>query len=177
MAGVDWGFNNPAAIVVAKVKDAAFYILDEWKERGKTTAEIIDQCKVFKRKYGVQLWFPDPAEPDRIEEMKRASLSIGATNKDVAMGLSHVNSLIREKRLFVHDRCRELIDEMSQYHYEEDTDGKNNREAPVKDNDHLCDALRYMCMGHRPQDPGRRRAVMLNRMKKRKDILKDKHFE
>lgn len=153
IGGIDWGFHNPTGILVIKVKDARFYVVDEWKESGKTTAEIVNQVKEFARKHEVVIWYPDPAEPDRIEELRRGSLRIGETNKDVPVGLSHVESLIREKKLFISNRCEQLLDEMTQYHFEEGTDGKPLKELPVKMNDHLCDSLRYACMGYRPTDP------------------------
>lgn len=153
IGGVDWGFNNPAAIVIIAVKDAIYYILDEWKEAGKTTEEIVYQAREFKDKYAVDLWFPDPANPEKIEEFKRKSLRCGMTNKDVSLGISEVKRLINEQRLFVGDGCNEFLDEINQYHWEEPKDGRNEKEQPVKFNDHIMDAFRYACMGYRPSAP------------------------
>lgn len=153
IGGIDWGFNNPSAIIVMKIKDARYYVVDEWKEQGKTTAEIVGAAKELGRKHNVTMWYPDPAEPDRIEEFKRSGLRIGEVDKDVPMGLSLVGQLIREKRLFIVDSCRATLDEIEQYHYEEGIDGKPFKELPVKWNDHLCDALRYASVGYRAIDP------------------------
>ena len=153
IGGIDWGFHNASAVSIAFIKDATYYIVDEWKEKGKTTPEIIAEAKRFQKLYNVAVWFPDPAEPDRIEEMKRAGLHVGSTNKDVPLGLSYVSSLIREQRLFVHERCKEFLDEASQYVFEKNADEKENRESPVKFNDHICDSVRYLCMGYRPLEP------------------------
>lgn len=153
IAGVDWGYENPAAIVIGVVKDAVFYVVDEWKRSKLTTSEIIAQMKTFKDKYQVQLWFPDPAEPDRIEEMKRAGLSVGETSKDVEAGIGRVGSLLRDGKLFIANTCHETLDEFSQYHYPEGEEGREAKEAPVKFNDHLLDALRYLVQGYFPTDP------------------------
>lgn len=141
IAGVDFGFTNPTGILIGKVKDGHLYITAEWKREKKTTPEIIDQCKLYDGRNHVRKWYPDPAEPDRIEEMKRAGLYCGDVNKDVEYGISVVKGLVKEKRFHVSDDCVELLDELEQYHYE---DGE---EVPVKENDHLCDALRYMVVG------------------------------
>lgn len=151
--GVDWGFHNPTGLLAIYEKDATYYVLEEWKQPQKTTAEIIQEAQSMTRLHGVKRWFPDPAEPDRIEEMKRGGLNVGMTNKDIAAGLSFVASCIREKRLFIHERCVELLDEIEQYQWEETPEGKQDKERPKKVNDHLCDALRYALMGHRPRDP------------------------
>lgn len=162
IGGLDFGFNNPAAIDIIVVKDAVYYLVDEWKAAGKSTAEIIEQCKVFEERYGVDVWFPDPAEPDRIEEMKRAGLHCEATTKDVKAGLTHVSSLIQTERFFVRNNCEKFLDEADGYHYKEGTD------KPVKKNDHLCDAMRYAVMGYRPVDPVKRADMQLRRLERRK---------
>jgi phage terminase large subunit len=153
IGGVDWGFNNPAAIVIIKVKDAVYYVVDEWKASGRTTKEIVEQAKEFKDKYNVGIWYPDPAEPDRIQEFKEQGLGCGETKKDIGLGVSEVQRLIGEERMFIADSCIETLDEMNQYHWNEPKDGRNDREVPVKFNDHLMDALRYACMGYRAREP------------------------
>lgn len=163
IGGIDWGFHHSAAIVVARVKDARYYVVDEWKAEGKTTSEIAAVALEFKKRYNVDVWYPDSARPDLIEEFKRMGIRCGDTNKDVLIGLSHVGSLMREEKLLIGKNCTELLDEMSQYHYDEGIDGKPLKEAPVKINDDLCDAMRYMCMGHRPPDPSVIRARELAR--------------
>jgi hypothetical protein len=54
-------------------------------------------------------------------------------------------------RLFVFNTCVNLLDELSTYRWQElsaNQEGKRNqREDPVKLNDHACDALRYLVMG------------------------------
>lgn len=141
IAGVDFGFNHPTGILIGKLKDNVLYITDAWKQSGKTTPEIISQCKYFDRQQKVQRWFPDPAEPDRIEEMKRAGLYCEEVNKDVEYGISVVKGLIKNKRIYINENLTDLFDELDQYQYEKGT------EMPVKEMDDLADALRYMVVG------------------------------
>ena len=141
--GVDWGFRNPAAIVVLYLRDKVWYIVDEWKKAEQTTAEIIQVLKNKISEHKVTRIFPDPAEPDRIEECKRAGLPVMETNKDIKGGVSYIQQLIKEKRFIVCDNCVDTLNELSMYHYPEPKDGKPAEDVPEKFNDHLCDSLRY----------------------------------
>ena len=141
VGGVDFGWVHPAGVIIVKQRGEYIYIVDEWKKIKKTTPEIIQQCKIFDNKHKIRKWYPDPAEPDRIEEMKRAGLFCDETNKDVTFGISVVKGLIKEKRLFIAEHCLETWREFERYMYEEGS------EEPVKEDDHLLDALRYAIIG------------------------------
>lgn len=155
VAGIDWGFEHPAAIVVLYVKEGAYLVADEWCQSGKSMAEIIEVAKDLKKKHGITMWFPDSARPDLIDEFKRASFSCGETSKDVVLGLSHVAGLVHQKRLFVVNSCSGLLNEMDRYQWEKGVDGRPHKERPIKIQDDLCDALRYALMGYRTNEPKR----------------------
>jgi len=141
--GVDWGFRNPAAIGVWYLKDNAWYKVDEWKQSERTTAEIIQVLQNKLSEHKATKIYPDPAEPDRIEECRRAGLPVMETNKDIKGGVSYIQQLIREKRFFIGNNCRETLDEISMYHYPEPQEGKVEKDLPEKFNDHLVDCDRY----------------------------------
>jgi len=148
--GIDWGWRNPAGIIVACRYDDAWYVVDEWKKEQQTTADILQVASNMAKEYKVQRVYPDPAEPDRIMEAKRERLPVYDTNKDILGGLSTVRQLIYEKKFFVYNKCKETIDEMSMYHYPQSglDEGKEDKELPEKFNDHLMDALRYAIYSH-----------------------------
>jgi phage terminase large subunit len=147
--GVDWGFRSPAAVVVLYYFDRVWYVVDEWKRAEKTTSEIIQVIKNKVAEHRAERVFADSAEPDRIEESKRASIPMYEANKDVLGGLSFVKQLIFEGRLRVYKTCEQTLDEMSMYHYEEPgINEKEPREEPVKFNDHIVDGLRYAIYSH-----------------------------
>ena len=138
--GLDFGFHNPAAGVVIKVtSDNVFYVTDEYYESGKTQDELEDDLKVLQQTAPYRQVYPDPAEPDRIAAMKKHGFYVKTVDKNVALGIDLVRELIRKKQLFVFDRCRNVLDEINYYHY----DSEKPKEEPVKDKDHLMDALRY----------------------------------
>ena len=149
-AGIDWGFRNPAAIPVGALWDNAWYIIDDWKESGRTTAEIIQVAKNKVSEFRIQRFYPDPAEPDRIKECKNAGLNIADTNNDVIGGISTIQQLIKDKRFFVFDICRNWLDEQSKYHYPEGQEGKPFKDEPEKIDDHLMSGTRYLIYSYQP---------------------------
>ena len=141
LVGIDWGYTNPAAIgVIDKDRDGHFWVTSEYYKRGKTTAELIE----YARSLGGNGYYADPAEPDRNEELKRAGLNVREVNKDVVAGIDAVRNLFKANRIHIHSSCVNLIAELETYSYKPSTPGKNEPEEPVKEDDHMCDMLRYV---------------------------------
>lgn len=141
LVGVDWGWTNPAAILkVVRDTDNNFYVTEEWYKTEKTTDEIIEVASSFKgHKY-----YPDPAEPDRIDLMRKAKLNVRDVSKDIEAGISAVQELFKTNRLFIHASCTNLIWELETYAYPDKKEDHNESELPIKENDHALDALRYV---------------------------------
>lgn len=140
IAGVDFGFTNPSVILrIEHDSDNHYWITREWYRTNQTTPELIETAKHM----GVGTFYPDPAEPDRIEEMKRAGLSCREVSKEIEAGIASVQNLFRTKRLHVHKSCINTISELESYRYPDKKADKNTPELPVKEHDHAMDALRY----------------------------------
>lgn len=141
LVGIDWGWTNPAVVLkVVKDTDNNFYITEEWYKTERTTAEIIEIAKSFKG----NRYYPDPAEPDRIEEARRAKLNVREVSKDIEAGISAVQELFKSNRIFIHSSCLNLISELETYSYPDKKPEKNEAELPIKENDHAMDAMRYV---------------------------------
>lgn len=139
--GIDFGHTNPAGILtVYKSRAGVYYVTDEYYERGKVQSELNQEMLSRKCEY----WYPDPAEPDRIEEMRRAGLSILEVSKNVTAGIDTVRALFKQNRIFIHVNCPNLIWELETYRYKPKRADSNDPEEPIKENDHLCDTLRYI---------------------------------
>jgi phage terminase large subunit len=82
--------------------------------------------------------------PDRVEAMKRKGFYTREVDKNVMLGIDRVRQLIRKRQLFIFDNCKNTIDEFNSYHY----DPEKLKEEPVKENDHLMDAIRYAVYNH-----------------------------
>lgn len=140
IAGIDFGYTNPTCILVIKRDyDNNYWVIGEWYKTGKVNAEIIEYAKTL----GLNQCYPDPAEPDRIEEMKRAGLNCRDVSKDIEKGIDSVINLFKTNRLKIHKDCVNLIWELETYAYPPGKTGQNKNELPIKENDHAMDALRY----------------------------------
>jgi PBSX family phage terminase large subunit len=138
--GVDFGFTNPTAVLtIDKDRDGTYFVVSEWYKPGKTNIEVIE----YARSQNPNALYPDPAEPDRIEEMRRHGLNVREVSKDIEAGVTKLQELFRANRIKVHPSCMNLISELESYAYPERKPNKNEPETPVKENDHACDALRY----------------------------------
>ncbi|MFB3306883.1 hypothetical protein Q7C20_26980, partial [Pseudomonas sp. AMR01] len=61
---------------------------------------------------------------------------------DVNDGLRTIASLFDAGLLIVHESCESLIEEIEGYVWDPDK-SKKGEDAPLKEADHWCDALRY----------------------------------
>ena len=175
IGGIDWGWASPAAILVAIIKDNKYYIVDEWEKEKRSTADIIQRGVEFTKQYSVQTWYPDPAEPDRIEEMRKMNLITGDVNKSITLGISKVGEKIKENKLFILEKCGFLIDEIAQYHYDIPKYDRDFKELPIKTNDHLVDCLRYLVIGNELgqsysylEEKAEKQRIMENRQERKK---------
>lgn len=135
--GLDFGFNDPSALVKIGMKDGEVYILEEFYQKGLTNTELISKLQGYK-KYRV---IADSAEPDRIKEFYQKGFNIKGAVKgknSVKKGIDY----IRGVKLHIHPNCSNTITEISNYNYEKDKEG-NPTENPIGVNDHLMSALRY----------------------------------
>lgn len=150
--GIDWGFTNPFAMVVRAVTpEGLHYRVDEIFKAGLTTDEQIDLCKVKAHIYNIRLFVADPSNPGAITAFNKAGLKCIGGKNDVVEGIDRHRTLMKENRFFIFkDENPNGFDEYETYHYPEKTDLKidedEKEQVPVSQNDHSCDADRYVTM-------------------------------
>lgn len=136
--GLDFGYNNPTALVRVTENDKSLYAQEEFYQSKVTNAELINVLKQIV-KPGEKI-FCDAAEPQRIEEIRRAGFQAVAANKNVKDGIDFIKS----RKLFIEQGSVNLLKEIKSYKYK--TPGQkiaNTPEEPLKLNDHAMDAMRY----------------------------------
>lgn len=182
IAGIDFGFTNPTAIVVLRYdsKEENWYLIDEWYKTHQTQDEINTVALSLQQKYNIRKWFPDSAEPDRIASMRNVGLTCYQVNKDIGAGTDKVRELIRKHQLFVFSSCHNTIDEFANYHYAEKKDANKDtpsiKEMPVKEYDHAMDALRYALFSDNPvgSSKSKEEAFFNKKMKEKEEKKKQK---
>jgi phage terminase large subunit len=143
--GLDFGFNNPTALVRCGLRDGKVYLKEGLYESGLTTADLIGRLEasgVRKR----ETLYADAAEPDRIEEIRRAGWDARPAKKakgSVQAGIAFCQA----QHILVLDGSTNVISENNTYKWREDKDGKVLDE-PAKVHDHAMDAIRYALFTH-----------------------------
>lgn len=143
IAGVDFGFTNPTAVIsITKDFDNTYWVTREWYRRGKTDQEIAKYVSA----HSFNEVYPDPESPSAIAELEKLGVNCQEVlkNKDsVKNGISRIRTLLMQQKLKIHESCMNLISEFETYRYDIELVDKNNPENPIKDHDHALDALRY----------------------------------
>jgi phage terminase large subunit len=136
--GLDFGYNNPTSLVRITENDKNLYAKEEFYQSRVTNSELIQVLKQIVKPG--EVIFCDAAEPQRIEEIRRAGIQARAANKDVKAGIDFIKS----RKLFIDQGSANLLKEIKSYKYK--TPGNkvaNTPEEPLKLNDHAMDAMRY----------------------------------
>lgn len=140
--GLDFGYSNDPAAIVAVYYYNGGYIVDEITyQKGLTNKQIAD---VFSN-LGNTLVKADSAEPKSIDEIKSYGVNVMAVTKgrdSVNQGIQHVQS----QRISVTKRSINVIKEYRNYMWITDKNGKIINE-PDKDFNHAMDAIRYAFEG------------------------------
>ena len=165
IGGLDFGYKNPAAVLDIRVANEKFWVEDEWYKRERTEiqiAEFVYACK-FDEVY------PDPENPSAIEELRRKNVNTREVLKgkdSVQSGIQKIRELLVSGKLMINKKCVNLISEFEMYSYDDEVVEKNEKEKPIKANDHALDALRYVVLmvdaKYAPQQTDRR--ILENRL-------------
>lgn len=146
--GLDFGFNNPSALVWLGVKDKRkLYIEEKIYQSKLTTSALIERMREeipeHKRNRPI---YADTAEPATIEEIRAAGFNCMPADKTPGSVLSGVK-FCQGLEIHTLHRNANLNAEFSGYVWEKDKNGKQV-DAPVKFKDHLMDAFRYGAYSH-----------------------------
>ena len=137
--GLDFGYTAPTAMVKVEYYEGTLYVEQMIYQTKLTINDLTTRLKALNLQRSDEI-FCDSAEPKSIEELKRAGFNAKPAEKDVWGGIMKVKSY----PLFITDNSKDLKAELQSYKWKTDRDGNiASDEAPVKENDHLLDAMRY----------------------------------
>jgi len=161
---VDSGYTHYfAGIYCLHMEDLdTYFLFGEYQVNKKVTPVHADNIKTYEERYGVEpyLRFADPAAAQQIADFTEYDLYFNLSSKSLRESINCVNTLFfqdskvtKRKRLLVHESCGELIRQLSQVGWKEDSTqmARENSSGSVKpftkdDNNtdwDLIDALRY----------------------------------
>ena len=141
--GLDFGFNNPSALVKVYYNDTDVWIEEKLYERELTNTLLIEKLKEIAADGTI---IADSAEPDRISEIYSAGLDVKPANKGkISAGITKVKGF----HIHINRNSPNLLKEIQSYSWRKDRNGVIFDE-PVKFNDHALDAMRYAITSLQP---------------------------
>lgn len=147
VAGVDWGYTNPAVIlVVGQDGDGRTYVIDEWYQRRKLIGEQIEAAHAMRKTWDIERFWCDASRPDNIKQFNLAGLPASPYTGKRSEGIKEIRSrlaVMRDglPRHFIAPHCLHTIAEMESY-CNKQVKGEYTDE-PEKQNDHAMDSGRY----------------------------------
>lgn len=143
--GVDVGSRNPTAIAVAHVAgDGRIHISDELYRRNMSSTDILRAIEDYADRHDPDAIYIDPSAKGYIDDLHRDGYPAVAAVNDVLVGIQRVHGAFQDG-LTIDPSCTNLIDELGMYAYADNP--KIETDKPIKEHDHMCDAVRYLCMG------------------------------
>ena len=154
--GCDYGIYNPQVYLegykIRKTNDPIpyFYIENEYYYDGrksmkqKTDSEYVSDFISFVDNKRYKQVIIDPSASSLIAAMRSEGIEVMKAKNDVNDGIRIVYELMASGHILINkDRCKNLISELGLYIWNEKKTDRGIDE-PVKQNDHCCDALRYL---------------------------------
>lgn len=149
LVGFDLGIEGITAAVLVVAAPYGFHILDEYWHDGRQMGVLTDEMHMERilAKWQPTGWVPDPSAVSFKAVLRQHGQLVKSapkpTPRDVMTGIQVVNNALHAddatgKRLTIDARCVRLLSEASAYVWNPVTD------KPVKQNDHACDAMRYV---------------------------------
>lgn len=150
--GIDYGTGNPTAFILTAFRKSGKalaikeYYWDSRKEgRQKTDAEYSQDLRAFLGDiHPTKIWV-DPSAASFILQLKRDGFyNIKQADNSVLDGIRNVGRLLQERLLeILEGQCPNLEREMQSYSWDPKA-AERGEDKPIKENDHACDALRYV---------------------------------
>lgn len=176
--GADQGYTNPAAFVWCAIDyDGNIFVYREFYHSEWIIPEIVKGrgleegiVSLTGREKLEGIWIDPSTRANRGKDSDYQTYldnlpkdwTLFPANNEVSTGIDRVKGYLKpsaqtgKPRLYVFDTCTNLVDELIKYRWKELAPGfaatQNQKEEPVKKDDHAADALRYAIMS-RPEAP------------------------
>lgn len=148
--GGDYGTANPCVFLYAIEDEAGDVWLEEeyyWDSvaqgKQKTDAEYVSDFGNFVGKKRVSDITFDPSAASFILALRKKHRNIIEADNAVLDGIRRVATALSARKLHVNRKCVNTIREFGSYVWDERAQARGE-DAPVKQNDHALDSLRYL---------------------------------
>ena len=146
IVSMDYGIQNPTAILLWGKCDGVWYQIREYYHSGreqkeqKTDQEYYDELERLVGDLPARKLIIDPSATSFIALCnQRKRFTVWRANNDVIDGIQHTASCLSEGIIKINSCCKRTIEEYGLYSW----DDKADKDCPIKTNDHAMDATRY----------------------------------
>jgi phage terminase large subunit len=141
--GLDFGFNNPTALVHIGVLDRIPYVREIIYQTKLTNTQLIERMREENVSDRIPI-YADSAEPARIEEISNEGFDCrSATEAKKPNAVKARIDFCQRSNFKVHEDSSNLITELTAYKWKEDKKTGDALDEPVKFLDHACNGFEY----------------------------------
>ena len=148
----DYGIHNPTCYGLFGKANDAWYLVKEYYHSGresnspKTDDEYHDDLVSFAGSLPIRRVIIDPSASSFITLMRRrAKFRVTEADNAVLDGIRNTSTAIAKGMLFINDDCSRTIQEFNAYSWDDMADD----DKPIKEDDHMMDAIRYFVQTNR----------------------------
>lgn len=146
----DFGIQNATVFQLwRKEKNTRRWImLDEYRYSGreqrkqKTVKQLVESMKEWLHGIMPERIIVDPSATALIAELRQSGYEVKKALNDVSEGISDVATALQTGIIGIMSKCKACIEEFGVYSWDSKK-ADNGEDAPIKENDHSMDALRY----------------------------------
>ena len=146
VVSMDYGIQNPTAMLLWGKCDGVWYQIREYYHSGreqkeqKTDQEYYDELERLVGDLPARKLIIDPSATSFIALCnQRKRFTVWRANNDVIDGIQHTASCLSDGTIKINNCCKRTIQEFGLYSW----DDKTGEDRPIKENDHAMDAIRY----------------------------------
>ena len=142
----DYGTVNPSSFGLWGHRNGKWYRLAEYYYASKVSASLrTDEehyagLEALAQGYDIEQVVVDPSAASFMECIRRhGKFSVMPAKNDVISGIRRVCDVLKQGEILFHESCKDCLREFSLYVWDE----KGGADAPLKENDHAMDDIRY----------------------------------
>lgn len=145
----DYGTQNPTVFALWReyggkaVMEKEYYHSGRESGRQKTDEEYYQDLEAFADGYRIERVVLDPSAASFAECIRRhGKFSVWKANNAVLDGIRFTGACIKSGIIKFHESCKNAFREFGLYSWDKDA----GEDRVMKENDHVCDSIRYFCM-------------------------------
>lgn len=147
---IDVGYTNPFCVLFIAYNHSTgtIVVFDEYYKTKKLAGDVAKEISGW---YDLRFTrtYIDPSAPEVKAELNKYGIDCVSARNDVFAGIQAVHALFEVNPvtdmpyILISDKVKNLIMELQSYRWDKPKENKEEKEEPLKLNDHACDALRY----------------------------------